>query len=712
MDRRAIGYFVHHQGRGHAERCAALVNALPEDRPVSVFCARPEVLPALRDGVEVVRLPSLFEPTGAEANGMDHVPLPETMHCAPLGWPGIRRATRRLAEWFDESDPALLVCDVSAEVAQLARLCSVPHVSVLQHGVRDDAGHRAAWTSAAGTLAPFGRVLAQDDWPAQMLARTCFAGGLGVRTAMPSREAARERLGIGAEERVFLVVAGRRRRGPRQRAARRRRPHLPGRELAHHRPGAGLLARDGARQPDPPRLGRGRAGPDRRGGSRHRFGRQHGVPAGAGRGQAVDRGAGVVLLRRAGVQGTHPRRGGSRPRGAAPALPRGRLAARDRGSLRRARPDPSARLGARGRRCPRGRVARRALHLVVERAPACARVRTAERADHRPRARGAPAQPRARTRAADVPAGGAAHRCHAGGALRRSAADALPDPPDPRARWGAPAGRGAQRRRPPRRLRRARLPRRRLHSRPRPGRRLRRPRGARHGVVDGRGALPPRGRRGGGVDPRGAGAGRGRTRRSGGDASRGGRALRGLPLLLVAELRHSPRRLRAGGRVRRALPRLRRGGHRLRPDARRARRADRLDARCAGVPPVPRALHAAGAPSGVDRAQRRALRRQVGLPHHGPLAALLRLLGLVEDSPDGLRLVSPRPEVDDHGVRGDGGGQALRLDRDGRWRSCSRRDAEARYRREHGEAPPSGWLDRKRFLHRPTSRESLAGAPA
>ena len=46
MSRRAIGYFVHHQGRGHAERCAALVDALPADRPVSVFCAKPEMLPA------------------------------------------------------------------------------------------------------------------------------------------------------------------------------------------------------------------------------------------------------------------------------------------------------------------------------------------------------------------------------------------------------------------------------------------------------------------------------------------------------------------------------------------------------------------------------------------------------------------------------------------------------------------------------------------
>ena len=206
--RRPIGYFVHHQGRGHAERCAAVVAALPADRPVTVFCAKPEVLPAFGDGVEVVRIPSLFEPSGAEASGMDRVPQPDTVHCAPLGWPGIRRAMRRLVEWFDERDPALIVCDVSAEIAQLARLCSVPHVAVLQHGVRDDPGHRAAYAGAAGILAPFDRALCPPDWPAELVGRTCFAGGLGVRTAVPSRESARERLGIGPDARVHLVVSG------------------------------------------------------------------------------------------------------------------------------------------------------------------------------------------------------------------------------------------------------------------------------------------------------------------------------------------------------------------------------------------------------------------------------------------------------------------------------------------------------------------------
>ncbi len=140
---RPFGYFVHHQGRGHAERCAAIANALPPTRPMTIFCARDDIFPALPPQVDIVRLPSLFEATGDEATTMDWVPTPQTLHCAPLGWPGIRRAMAMLAGWFDSADPALMICDVSAEIAQLSRICSVPHVKVLQHGDRGDAGHRA-----------------------------------------------------------------------------------------------------------------------------------------------------------------------------------------------------------------------------------------------------------------------------------------------------------------------------------------------------------------------------------------------------------------------------------------------------------------------------------------------------------------------------------------------------------------------------------------
>ncbi|MEH3034896.1 MAG: glycosyltransferase [Sphingomonas adhaesiva] len=205
---RPFGYFVHHQGRGHAERCAAIAHALPPSRPVTIFCARDDIFPPLPAHVELVRLPSLFEPTGQETAALDWVATPVTLHCAPLGWPGIRRAMAMLSGWFDRADPALLICDVSAEIAQLARICSVPHVKVVQHGDRGDPGHQAAYDGAAGLIAPFHAALAQPEWSASFRARTCFAGGLGVNIRLPEREVARQRIGVAPDEELILVVSG------------------------------------------------------------------------------------------------------------------------------------------------------------------------------------------------------------------------------------------------------------------------------------------------------------------------------------------------------------------------------------------------------------------------------------------------------------------------------------------------------------------------
>ncbi|TMV07429.1 glycosyltransferase [Arenibacterium halophilum] len=205
---RPIGYFVHHQGRGHAERCASLVNALPTEQEVVIFCARNDIFPAMRDNTSVIKVPSLFERSGQEREGLDAVATPETLHCAPLGWPGIRRAMATMAQWFDTADPSLMICDVSAEIAQLCRICSVPHVKILQHGDRSDPGHRAAYDGAVGLLAPFASQLAQPDWTETMLGKTHFAGGLGLRTEAPSKEDARARLGLDAHQRVALVLSG------------------------------------------------------------------------------------------------------------------------------------------------------------------------------------------------------------------------------------------------------------------------------------------------------------------------------------------------------------------------------------------------------------------------------------------------------------------------------------------------------------------------
>jgi GT2 family glycosyltransferase len=207
MSKQPFGYFVHHQGRGHAERCAAIVRALPDDRPVEIFCARGDIFPSLPSQAHITIIPSLFEPRGDEA-AVGLIDTPDTLHCAPIGWPAIREAMATMTAWFSQANPALMICDVSAEIAQLARICSVPHVKILQHGTRTDVGHRAAYDGAAGLLAPCPEVLAQSDWSPQMRAKTFFAPGLGPNIDMPSKAEARQRLGIASDVEMYLVLSG------------------------------------------------------------------------------------------------------------------------------------------------------------------------------------------------------------------------------------------------------------------------------------------------------------------------------------------------------------------------------------------------------------------------------------------------------------------------------------------------------------------------
>jgi len=209
MTLRPICYFVHHQGRGHAERASAIANKLVKLRPVTLFCAREDIFRGLDRRVEVCKLPSLFEPTGEEAPMMASLPMPETVHCAPLGWPGIRAAMAQLANWFEAEKPALFVSDVSAELGQLARLCSVPHVAVLQHGERGDPAHEAAYTSAVGLLAPYSDALEQSERPQWMKAKTHYAPGVGVNVPdFPTREEARRRLNLPMDREIVCVIGG------------------------------------------------------------------------------------------------------------------------------------------------------------------------------------------------------------------------------------------------------------------------------------------------------------------------------------------------------------------------------------------------------------------------------------------------------------------------------------------------------------------------
>jgi len=204
---RPVGYFVHHHGHGHARRCLAIAHQL-NPRPVIIFCAKPDIFPNLPDNAEIVSLPD-FHGKQARSEHLHQQPPCSALDCAPVGVSAIREASGIIAGWLAREDPALFVVDVSAELALLSRICSVPVVKIRMHGDREDAAHQAAYSACAGILAPFDEILEQPDWPDHLRARTFYAGGLiDTRNPVPDKAEARKLLGLPEHQQIFVIVAG------------------------------------------------------------------------------------------------------------------------------------------------------------------------------------------------------------------------------------------------------------------------------------------------------------------------------------------------------------------------------------------------------------------------------------------------------------------------------------------------------------------------
>lgn len=124
-----IGWYVHHVGVGHLHRAEAVSRRL---------------------GSPVTGLSSLPRPSGWDGPWVrlerdDATDLDPTaggqLHWAPVQDDGLRSRMAAVSAWIQRCRPHLLVSDVSAEVAVLARLHGVPVVSVVLPGDRSDAAH-------------------------------------------------------------------------------------------------------------------------------------------------------------------------------------------------------------------------------------------------------------------------------------------------------------------------------------------------------------------------------------------------------------------------------------------------------------------------------------------------------------------------------------------------------------------------------------------
>jgi hypothetical protein len=169
---RPIGYYVHHHGDGHRQRALAIAGSSLDLMLLGTGLA------GRTNGVPFIDLAEDRMKDGA-FDGRDHSERPASLHYAPIDHEGVRGRVAQIAGWIRSARPALMVVDVSVEVAMLARLASVPTVYVRLSGHRVDPPHLDAYRGAAALLAPFHPDLDDDRTPKEVRERTFYAPGIG-----------------------------------------------------------------------------------------------------------------------------------------------------------------------------------------------------------------------------------------------------------------------------------------------------------------------------------------------------------------------------------------------------------------------------------------------------------------------------------------------------------------------------------------------------
>ena len=140
-----IGYYAHHQGRGHLHRATAVAQACPDRLTGLSTHARPSGWTG-----DWLTLPDDAGPAHDVRTTADG-----WLHYAPLGHGGFSARMRMVADWVRRSEPAALVADVSVEVALLGRLLGVPVITVALPGRRTDRPHLLGYAVSDLVVGPW-----------------------------------------------------------------------------------------------------------------------------------------------------------------------------------------------------------------------------------------------------------------------------------------------------------------------------------------------------------------------------------------------------------------------------------------------------------------------------------------------------------------------------------------------------------------------------
>ncbi len=204
MKKMHFGYYAHHAGSGHTSRAGAILRDW--EYPATLLSSY-SVAPKNIIGFDYVHLPEDHAHLGNYDQSLS--PVSSCLHHAPLGVPDIRERMHIISDFFYNKNPALFISDVSAEMVQFARLCSVPSLAVRLTGHRDDPAHVQAFETCRAMLSPLAEIFESEKTSAAVRKKTFYTGGIcRHRGKQMSKKAARESLRLNQNEFVVLVVNG------------------------------------------------------------------------------------------------------------------------------------------------------------------------------------------------------------------------------------------------------------------------------------------------------------------------------------------------------------------------------------------------------------------------------------------------------------------------------------------------------------------------